>query len=70
MPSLAALLEYLQLQVQLGVPSLYYSTHIDTTGEPLTQDAYRAIRSACRAYAQAEGGGSLVGQEEGGIAEG
>ncbi len=70
MPSLTAFLEYLQLQVQLGVPSLYYSTHIDTTGEPLTQDAYRAIRSTWRAYAQAEGCGGLGGQEEGGVAEG
>src|SRR5690606_40741115 len=26
---------YLPLQLELGVPSLYYSSHIDTSGEPL-----------------------------------
>jgi hypothetical protein len=55
MPSLAALLEYLPVQARLGVPSLYYSTHIDTTGEPLTAEALRAIRSAWRDYRQARG---------------
>jgi hypothetical protein len=59
MPSLAALLEYLQVQVRLGVPSLYYSTHVDTTGEPLTPDVYRAISSAWNVYAQAHGRRSL-----------
>ncbi len=69
MPSLAALLEYLDVQVQLGVPSLYYSTHVDTTGERLTPDAYRAIRSAWQMYAEAAGRGSAAGKEEGGVAQ-
>jgi hypothetical protein len=36
--------EYVRLQPQLGVPSLYYATHIDSTGEPLTPDDYALIR--------------------------
>lgn len=35
---------YLPLQPELGVPSLYYATHIDFTGEPLTEDDYDLIR--------------------------
>lgn len=35
---------YLPLQPELGVPSLYYATHIDFTGEPLTPDDYDLIR--------------------------
>lgn len=37
--------EYLGLQVELGVPSLYYSSHIDTSGEALLDDDYALIRS-------------------------
>lgn len=35
---------YVALQPELGVPSLYYATHLDATGEPLTDDDYRLIR--------------------------
>lgn len=38
--------EYLRLQPAIGVPSLYFATHIDLTGEPLEADDYRAIREA------------------------
>jgi hypothetical protein len=44
MPSLAALREYIDTQPTLGVPSLYYATHLDTTGEALTKDDYARIR--------------------------
>lgn len=35
---------YLPLQLELGVPSLYYSSHIDTSGEPLLAEDYDLIR--------------------------
>lgn len=35
---------YLPLQLELGVPSLYYSSHIDTSGEPLLREDYDLIR--------------------------
>jgi hypothetical protein len=44
MPSLAALREYVEAQPSIGVPSLYYATHLDTTGEALTADDYALIR--------------------------
>ncbi|HLU83094.1 MAG TPA: hypothetical protein VKZ43_06800, partial [Trueperaceae bacterium] len=31
-------------QLELGVPSLYYSSHIDTSGEPLLAEDYELIR--------------------------
>lgn len=35
---------YLRLQPTLGVPSLYYVTHIDSTKEPLEEEDYQLIR--------------------------
>jgi hypothetical protein len=35
--------DYLELQPRLGVPSLYYASHIDSTGETLGDDDYRLI---------------------------
>jgi hypothetical protein len=32
------------------VPALYFATHIDRTGEPLTEDDYRLIRETWAAY--------------------
>jgi hypothetical protein len=46
MPSLAALREYIDVQPSLGVPSLYYATHLDTTGEALSIGDYARIRKA------------------------
>jgi hypothetical protein len=40
----AAWREYLQIQPELGVPSLYCVTHIDSTGEPLDANDYQLIR--------------------------
>lgn len=45
-PSLAAWREYLAVKHELGVPSLYYATHVDMTGEPLEAADYKALREA------------------------
>jgi hypothetical protein len=44
-PSLAAWREYLAVKPELGVPSLYYATHVDATGEPLGPEDYHLLRS-------------------------
>ncbi|MBN2047000.1 MAG: hypothetical protein JW750_04070 [Anaerolineaceae bacterium] len=44
MPNRTAWREYLPLQAELGVPSLYFATHIDATGEPLEEEDYQLIR--------------------------
>ena len=41
---------YLALQPKIGVPSLYYATHIDSTREPLTPHDYRLLRETWSAY--------------------
>ncbi len=46
MPSINALTQYARHQPDLGVPSLYYITNLDTTGEPLDPDVFGQIRSA------------------------
>jgi hypothetical protein len=38
--------EYVRLQPRVGVPSLYFSTHIDLTGEPLEEADYHLLREA------------------------
>jgi hypothetical protein len=43
---------YLPLQPELGVPSLYVATHIDTTREPLDDEDYALIRQVWQAYRQ------------------
>jgi hypothetical protein len=50
MPDRATWREYLELQPQLGVPSLYYASHIDCSGEALTDDDYAALRETWAAY--------------------
>jgi hypothetical protein len=42
--------DYLRVQPELGVPDLYYATHIDTSGEALTDDDYATIRTAWDTY--------------------
>jgi hypothetical protein len=44
-PSRAAWREYLEVKLDLGVPSLYYATHVDSTGEPLEAEDYHLLRS-------------------------
>ena len=40
--------DYIAVQAELGVPSLYYATHVDTSGEELDAGDYAAIASAWR----------------------
>jgi hypothetical protein len=44
LPSLSAFREYVDAQPALGVPSLYYATHLDTTGEGFTANDYSRLR--------------------------
>ena len=50
MPNKEAWRAYTGLQPQLGVPSLYYVTHIDSTGEVLDTEDYALIRKAWTQY--------------------
>lgn len=50
MPDKAAWRAYTHLQPELGVPSLYYATHIDATGEALDAEDYSLIREAWARY--------------------
>jgi hypothetical protein len=45
-PSRAIWREYLRAKGELGVPALYYATHLDATGEPLEEADYAALREA------------------------
>lgn len=42
--------EYLEIQAELGVPSLYAVTHIDSTQEPLEAEDYELIRQVWARY--------------------
>lgn len=42
--------EYLRVQPSLGVPSLYYVDHIDSTGEPLEEDDMALLREHWASY--------------------
>lgn len=54
-PDKATWRDYLALQAELGVPSLYYASHVDSTGEPLEAEDYQLIRDTWKKYrAQAE----------------
>lgn len=44
LPSLKALDEYLSIQPKIGVPSLYYSTHLDTTGEKIPDECFQNLK--------------------------
>lgn len=46
----AAWRAYLEIQPELGIPSLYYATHIDSTQEPLDADDYALIRAVWAKY--------------------
>ena len=50
MPNKAAWRAYMDLQPEMGVPSLYYATHIDSTGEALEAEDYRLIRETWAYY--------------------
>ncbi|MCU1490170.1 MAG: hypothetical protein JWM85_1575 [Acidimicrobiaceae bacterium] len=44
-PDLASWREYLAVKEELGVPALYYTTHLDRTGEALEEQDYAALRA-------------------------
>jgi hypothetical protein len=50
-PDLDTWRAYLAIKRELGVPALYYATHLDRTGEALTADDYEGLQ---RAFAAAE----------------
>jgi len=43
-PDLETWRAYVELKPELGVPSLYYATHLDATGESLAPSDYEALR--------------------------
>jgi hypothetical protein len=45
-PDKASWRAYQEVKPDLGVPSLYYATHLDLTGEPLDEEDYAAVRRA------------------------
>jgi hypothetical protein len=45
-PDLATWRDYLGVKLDLGVPALYYSTHVDSTGEAFGEEDYAALRDA------------------------
>jgi hypothetical protein len=49
-PDLAGWRAYNAIKAQLGVPALYYATHLDRTGERLTDEDYALIRDVWSAY--------------------
>ncbi|HET7769040.1 MAG TPA: hypothetical protein VFN74_09700, partial [Chloroflexota bacterium] len=49
MPSKAAWREYVRVQPELGVPSLYFATHVDS-GEALQDEDYAAVRACWEAW--------------------
>ena len=44
-PDLATWRDYTARKIEIGVPSLYYSGHLDATGDSFTPDDYELIRS-------------------------
>lgn len=46
MPSRQAWREWFRAQPSLGVPSLYYATHLDTTGEEITAQDFADLKEA------------------------
>ena len=44
--------EFLEVKPEIGVPSLYYATHLDATGEELDEDDYAAVRRVWAAAAK------------------
>lgn len=54
-PSLTAWREYLEVKPELGVPSLYYATHVDSTGEPFESRDYHLLRSVWNRWQEMRG---------------
>jgi hypothetical protein len=47
--------DYVSLKPGLGVPALYYATHIDSTGEALEDSDYALVRTVWEAYRKMRG---------------
>jgi hypothetical protein len=45
-PNMETWREYLDVKLELGVPALYYATHLDVSGEAFAADDYAALRDA------------------------
>lgn len=54
-PDLAAWRAYTEIKAELGVPVLYYATHIDRTGEALQERDYALLRRVWSDYRRATG---------------
>jgi hypothetical protein len=52
-PSINAFREYMKFQTLHGVPSLYYITHLDTTGEMIPENVFSLIKELWLEYRQA-----------------
>jgi hypothetical protein len=50
-PSLRAWREYLEIKPEVGVPSLYYATHVDATGEAFEPQDYEALARSWERWA-------------------
>ena len=55
LPSVDAMRKYVALQCQLGVPTLYYLSHLDTTGEPLTDELFGVVAASWADYCRQNG---------------
>lgn len=53
-PNLEQWREYLAVKAEIGVPALYYTTHLDRTGEALQERDYAALRDLWAAVPPAE----------------
>jgi len=65
LPDRDAWREYLPLQAVLGVPSLYYAAHIDSTHEPLESEDYRLIRETWQQHRERHAGQHTAGRQSG-----
>jgi hypothetical protein len=48
----AAWRNYVRIQAELGVPSLYFASHVDSTGEALEAEDYQLIRDCWKQWRQ------------------
>jgi hypothetical protein len=53
-PDLATWREYLREKSDLGIPSLYYASHLDGTDEEFTRGDYEALRRTWAAWREAQ----------------
>lgn len=56
LPDKAAWRDYLTLRPVLGIPALYYASHIDSTGEELTAEDFSMLREVWARYRAVQAG--------------